>query len=67
VAAFREAVAVDLSELAARSGHASLSSLGVSEQQLPGVAEAVAAHPLLGNTPSPPGEEELLAWLRTAI
>ena len=67
VAAFREAVAVDLDELAGRCGHTSLSSLGVSEQQLPGVAEAVAAHPLLGNTPSPPDEDELLAWLRTAL
>ncbi len=67
VAAFREAVAVDLSELAGRCGHTSLASLGVSEQQLPGVAEAVAAHPLLGNTPEPPGEDELLAWLRTAL
>jgi maleylacetate reductase len=67
VTAFREAVVVDLDELAARSGHTSLGSLGVSEQQLPEVAEAVAAHPLLGNTPDPPGTGELLALLRAAL
>jgi len=67
VTAFREAIVVDLDELAGRSGHTSLGSLGVREQQLPEVAEAVAAHPLLGNTPDPPGKEELLALLRAAL
>jgi maleylacetate reductase len=67
VTAFREAVAVDLDELAARSGHASLASLGVREERLPEVAKAIAAHPLLGNTPSPPSEEELLGMLRAAL
>jgi maleylacetate reductase len=67
VTAFREAVAVDLDELAARSGHASLASLGVREERLPEVANAIAAHPLLGNTPSPPSEEELLGMLRAAL
>ena len=67
VRTFREAVATDLDELAGRCGHTSLSSLGVSEGQLPEVAEAVAAHPLLGNTPHPPGKEELLALLRAAL
>ncbi|MEA2420460.1 MAG: maleylacetate reductase [Thermoleophilaceae bacterium] len=65
---FRAAVAPhDLSALAARSGHTRLGSLGVEEQRLPEVAEAVAAHPLLGNTPNPPGAEELLALLRAAL
>jgi maleylacetate reductase len=53
--------------LAARSGHTRLASLGVEEQQLPPVAAAVMKHPLLGNTPDPPDEEELLALLRDAL
>jgi alcohol dehydrogenase class IV len=64
---FNEAVGSDLGALAARSGHTRLSSLGVDEQQLTKVAEAVAGHPLLGNTPDPPGAEELLATLREAL
>jgi len=67
ITAFREAVGMDLTELAARCGHTRLSSLGVGEQQLSGVAETVAAHPLLGNTPDPPDAEELLALLREAL
>jgi alcohol dehydrogenase class IV len=56
-----------LAELAARCGHTRLSSLGVSEQQLPGVVEEVAVHPYLANTPDPPGPDELLALLRGAL
>jgi maleylacetate reductase len=56
-----------LSELAVLSGHRRLSSLGVSEQQLPEVVEAVAVHPYLANTPDPPGPDELLALLRAAL
>jgi maleylacetate reductase len=56
-----------LSELAARCGHTRLSSLGVSEQQLPRVVEEVAVHPYLANTPDPPGPDELLALLRGAL
>ena len=56
-----------LSRLCARSGHVRLRTLGVEEEQLPGVAEAVAAHPLLANTPEPPEAEELLALLRDAL
>jgi alcohol dehydrogenase class IV len=67
LAAFREALPADLASLAARSGHTRLSSFGVEEQQLTRVAEAVAAHPLLGNTPDPPGADELLATLREAL
>ena len=65
--AFRNAVGTDLAALAARSGQTRLSSLGVSEQQLPGIAEAVAAHPYAANTPDPPGSEELLALVREAL
>jgi maleylacetate reductase len=64
---FRAALPVELAALAARSGHARLGSLGVREQQLPGVAETVAAHPYTANTPDPPGPEELLAVLRAAF
>jgi alcohol dehydrogenase class IV len=64
---FREALPVELSALAARSGHTRLGSLGVREQQLPGVAETVAAHPYTANTPDPPGPEQLLAVLRAAL
>ena len=65
--AFTEAVGTDVGTLAARCGHTRLSSLGVEEQQLPGMADAMASHPLLGNTPDPPGAEELLAVLRAAV
>ena len=41
--------------------------VGVGEQQLPGVAETVAAHTYAANTPDPPGPEELLAVLRAAL
>jgi maleylacetate reductase len=64
--AFRQALPTDLDALAARCGHTRLSSLGVEEQQLPGVAEAVAAHPYTANSPDPPRAEELLAVLRAA-
>jgi alcohol dehydrogenase class IV len=64
---FTEAVGSDLSALAARCGHTRLSTLGVEEVQLTEVAATVAAHPLLANTPEPPGEEELLATLREAL
>jgi alcohol dehydrogenase class IV len=67
LSAFRSAVGTDLGALAARSGHTRLGDLGVSEQQLSGVAETVAAHPYTANTPDPPGPEELLAVLREAL
>jgi maleylacetate reductase len=56
-----------LADLAARSGHTRLASLGVDEEQLRGVAETVAAHPYAANTPNPPDAEELLATLRNAL
>jgi maleylacetate reductase len=57
----------DLPSLAALSGHSRLSSLGVSEQQLPGVAQTVTAHPLIANTPQPPSHDELLELLHAAL
>ena len=55
------------SRLSARSGHTRLATLGVEEEHLPPVAAAVMQHPALGNTPDPPGEEQLLALLREAL
>jgi alcohol dehydrogenase class IV len=68
VGAFEEALgARDLATLAALSGHTELSSLGVDEKQLPGVAETVAQHPYTANAPDPPDADELLAALRSAL
>jgi alcohol dehydrogenase class IV len=67
LAEFMAALHAPLPELAGRSGHTRLATLGVSDQQLPGVAEAVAVHPYAANTPSPPGADELLATLRKAL
>jgi maleylacetate reductase len=55
------------SRLSARSGHTRLATLGVEEEHLPPVAAAVMQHPALANTPDPPGEDELLALLRSAL
>jgi maleylacetate reductase len=54
-------------KLSARSGHTRLATLGVEEEHLAPVAAAVMRHPALGNTPDPPGEDELLALLRDAL
>ena len=62
-----EAAAADLARLAARCGHMRLSTLGVRAEQLPAVAAAAVEHPLLGNTPDPPGEPELLETLQAAL
>jgi maleylacetate reductase len=62
-----DAAAGRAAKLTARSGHTRLASLGVEEEQLPPVAAAVMKHPLLGNTPDPPDEAELLALLRDAF
>ena len=55
------------SKLSARSGHTRLATLGVEEEHLPRVAAAVMQHPALGNTPDPPGEDELLELLQAAL
>jgi maleylacetate reductase len=62
-----EAAAGRASKLSARSGHTRLAPLGVEEEHLPRVAAAVMKHPALGNTPDPPGEDELLELLRNAL
>ena len=62
-----EAAAGRAAKLSARSGHTRLGTLGVEEQHLPRVAEAVMRHPALQNTPDPPDEAELLGLLRDAL
>ncbi len=62
-----DAAAGRASKLSARSGHTRLATLGVEEEHLPRVAAAVMQHPALGNTPDPPGEDELLDLLRNAL
>lgn len=62
-----EAAAAALTPLAARCGHTRLSTLGVTEDHLLGIVALVADHPLLGNTPQPPADEELLGVLRGAL
>jgi alcohol dehydrogenase class IV len=62
------AAAADLvAALSARSGYTRLGELGVQAEQLPVVAAAVIHHPLYGNTPTPPSEDELLGLLRAAL
>lgn len=55
------------SKLAARSGHTRLSTLGVEKDQLAAIAAAAARHPLMGNTPDPPDEDELVRVLNVAL
>jgi alcohol dehydrogenase class IV len=62
-----DAAAPAIARLAARSGHMRLSTLGVEEEQLAAVVEAVLQHPGLGNTPDPPDADELLALLERAL
>jgi alcohol dehydrogenase class IV len=62
-----EAAAGDLARLAARCGHTRLSTLGVREEHLAPVASAATSHPMLSNTPDPPGEGELLKLLHAAL
>jgi alcohol dehydrogenase class IV len=62
-----DAAAGQAAKLSARSGHTRLATLGVEEEHLPPVVEAVLRHPALGNTPEPPDEQELLELLRGAL
>ena len=62
-----DAAAAAIARLAARSGHVRLSTLGVEEEQLPAVVEAVLQHPAAANTPDPPGADELSALLERAL
>jgi len=62
-----EAAAGRAAKLAARSGHTRLATLGVEEEHLPRVVDAVMQHSALASTPDPPDEEELLRLLRDAL
>jgi alcohol dehydrogenase class IV len=56
-----------ISKLAARSGHTRLSTLGVVDEQLPQIADAVQGHRGLDATPKPPDRAEVLEVLRAAL
>jgi alcohol dehydrogenase class IV len=56
-----------IAELAARAGHTRLSTLGITEEQLPQIVDAVQGHRGLEATPDPPTREELLELLRSAL
>jgi alcohol dehydrogenase class IV len=56
-----------IARLAARSGHTRLSTLGVEQDQLAEVADAVQGHPGLEATPDPPSRDELLKLLEAAL
>jgi alcohol dehydrogenase class IV len=62
-----ESAGAHVARLAARCGHTRLSTLGVEEVQLDAVADGVLEHPALGNTPDPPGRQELLELLHRAL
>jgi maleylacetate reductase len=57
----------DVASLAARAGVTRLSELGVEESMLADVVAAALQHPALGNTPDPPGAEELTEVLERAL
>ena len=57
-----------IARLAARAGVTTLGELGVAEEQLDQVVEAVLLHPAIGNTPGgPPTPKELRDLLATAL
>lgn len=56
-----------IAELSAKAGVQRLSELGVERAVLDEVVEAALMHPALGNTPDPPGAEELKAVLERAL
>ena len=62
-----EAAAGRIAKLAARSGHTRLRTLGVGEEHVEPVIAAVVRHPLYGNTPEPPDEDELRMLLQHAL
>jgi maleylacetate reductase len=62
-----EAAAGHIARVAARSGHTRLATLGVTAEHLPAVVEGALAHPVLANTPDPPGEADLLELVRAAL
>jgi alcohol dehydrogenase class IV len=61
------AVPARVAELAAQAGPRRLSELGMEEGQIDAVISAALERPDLGNTPNPPGADELRALLRGAL
>jgi alcohol dehydrogenase class IV len=53
--------------LASQAEVTRLSELGVERNALSGVVDASLQHPALGNTPDPPGREELTEVLERAL
>ena len=53
--------------LAALAGPVSLGELGVSEDQIPGIVSAAAAHPGIGGTPGGVGKQDLVELLERAL
>jgi len=62
-----EAAPGRVAELAARSGVAALSELGVSEESIEPVVRETLARPDLANTPDPPSAAELRTLLERAL
>jgi maleylacetate reductase len=56
-----------IAALSAQTGVTRLSELGVDPSALDGVVEATLQHPALGNTPDPPGRDELREVLERAL
>jgi maleylacetate reductase len=56
-----------IARLSARCGVTRLGELGVRAEQLDELVAAALQHPALGNTPDPPGPEELHAVLEAAL
>jgi alcohol dehydrogenase class IV len=56
-----------ISKLAGPCGHTRLSTLGVTEAQVPRIADAVQGHRGIEATPRPPDRDELLEVLETAL
>ena len=53
--------------LAARAGVTRLGELGLERSAIPAIVDQALQHPALGNTPDPPGAEELAAVLEGAV
>jgi alcohol dehydrogenase class IV len=62
-----ELAAARAAHLGAQAHVVRLSSLGVTEEQVPEIAEQASARVELQNTPDPPGREELDTLLRAAL
>ncbi len=62
-----DAAVAATARLAALWGHTRLGSLGVGEEHVDAIASAAAGHPALQDTPDPPSEHEIAAFVRAAL